>query len=126
MKALSMMNNVEKVNLLVTLFPQSKIVICEAILKVNEEIELNHKTLKSSWNIPLISFDYWRKLSNECTKVVLKYDVGKGLKTPSIFSDQLADGMLALFTIHCISEVATKILNNEKFNYIQKGLFNLS
>ncbi|QHS55200.1 hypothetical protein GWR56_06470 [Mucilaginibacter sp. 14171R-50] len=97
MQPLNLMNNVAKARLLHNLLREE---IPEFLGYLNElsETVLNDKErIRAEWNNGIMPADMWFKLAEQIQAVIAKYP--KDLyRSANVFSDQLFDGFLAIFT----------------------------
>lgn len=123
MKPLDRLNNLEKAALLHQLFPNEIPALVDFIqgmcISIKEDEEMNRKI----WELGLMTFDDWLSLLNQVETAIEQY--GKKLyKNHRLFTDQLFDGLLAIYTIHCITiYVTTKQHPNPKFTMAIELLF---
>ena len=103
MKPLQNMNNVDKGKLLATLFPEQVQGTLDSLTEAHAFLNNNEETLRNSWENSLITFDFWMQLAEQAHNIISDY--GQKLsKSTSLFSDQLFDGYIAIFTIDCIAK----------------------
>lgn len=122
MKSLDKMNNVEKAKLLHELFPQEIPGYLENMKQLIELIQINPDTLRAHWEGQLLSIAQWEKLAQRAKEILEKY--GNKLHQKSrLFSDQLFDGYLALFSIHCLLAVFPTH-TNQRFLKVIHAFFN--
>ncbi|MBE9598695.1 hypothetical protein D3C87_299100 [compost metagenome] len=123
MKSLDQLNNLERGALLHQLFPNEMPDLLDFIegmcISIKEDEEGNRKV----WKLGLMTFDFWLSLLNQVEAAIKQY--GKKLtKSHRLFTDQLFDGLLACFTIHCITVYVTlKQHPNPKFTKAVELLF---
>lgn len=124
MKALNQLNNVEKGKLLHQLFPREMPGLIDFIQGMCEAVKENEGLNRSKWGNGLFTFDFWLGLAGQLQTVTETY--GEKLHgSSSLFADQLFDGYLACFTIHCIVTYSTVIKHGEsKFVKAVDLLFN--
>lgn len=102
------MNNVEKGKLLAALFPEKVQGILESLTAAQAFLNENEETLRSTWENTLLPFDFWMQLAEQAHSIIRQY--GQRLaKSTSLFSDQLFDGYIAIFTIDCIVKQAAAL-----------------
>ena len=125
MKSLDRLNNIERARLLHQLFPEATPDLLDFIqgmcISIKEDEEMNRK----AWGNGVLAFDFWLSLLNQVEAAIGQYDK-KMHKSPRLFSDQLFDGYLAIYTVHCITiYVTTKQHPNPKFTLAVDLLFGL-
>lgn len=126
MKPLQSMNNVDKGKLLATLFPEQVQGILESITAAHAFLNENEETLRSTWENTLLPFDFWLRLAEQAREIINNYGQ-KLAKSTSLFSDQLFDGYIAIFTIDCIAKHASSVPplpENNRYGLAVKLLFN--
>jgi hypothetical protein len=123
MKALHEMNNVDKGYLLAQLFPQEMENIVAALQRKCEFLKTNEAKIKETWDNGFISFDMWQSLANHIEGTIKTYKNNLH-RSPRVFSDQLFDGYLAIFTNDCIVKYAAAGSKNPKFSIAVALLFN--
>ncbi|TKT85485.1 hypothetical protein [Dyadobacter frigoris] len=115
MKALNQLNNPEKGKLLHQLFPNEMPELIDFVQGMCETVKENEELNRSKWNNGLFTFDFWLALAGEVDQKIDKYGA-KLHKSSNLFADQLFDGYLASFTIHCIvTYTAVRQHENGKF-----------
>lgn len=102
------MNNVEKGKLLATLFPEKVQGILESVTAAQAFLNENEETLRSTWENTLLPFDFWMQLAEQAHSIIRQYGA-RLAKSTSLFSDQLFDGYIAIFTIDCIVKQAAAL-----------------
>lgn len=115
MKALNQFNNVEKGRLLHQLFPGEMPGLIDFILGMSQTVQEDQELNRGQFDNGLFSFDFWLDLAGKVQDVTEKYSA-KLHKSSNLFADQLFDGYLACFTIHCIVIYTTaRTHDNSKF-----------
>ena len=115
MKALNQFSNIEKAKLLHQLFPTEMPGLIDFTQGMCEAVKENQDLNRAKWNNGLFSFDYWLSLAGNVHVATEKYGV-RLHKNSNLFADQLFDGYLACFTIHCIvTYIAVRQHENSKF-----------
>lgn len=102
------MNNVEKGKLLAALFPEKVQGILESLTAAQAFLIENEETLRSTWENTLLPFDFWMQLAEQAHSIICHYGA-RLAKSTSLFSDQLFDGYIAIFTIDCIVKHAAAL-----------------
>ncbi|MBW7891981.1 MAG: hypothetical protein H3C48_13370 [Chitinophagaceae bacterium] len=124
MKPLAELINVEKARLLHQLFPGEIPAFLQYVQGVGASV-LEHETeQRQTWDNGLFSFDFWLSLIREADSKIKRY--GKRLHTGSkLFADQLFDGYLAFYMVHCLMlYTQTRQHPNRKFAIAVDLLFN--
>lgn len=123
MKPLDKLINVEKAKLLHELFPQEIPALLEYIRNMCLTIQ-EDKQLIQRWNNGLLTVEAWLSLVKEAMSKIEKY--GKRMHTQSrLFADQMFDGYVALYTVHCLTlYTTTQKHGNKKFAQSIDLLFN--
>lgn len=115
MKALNQFSNIEKAKLFHQLFPTEMPGLIDFVQGMCEAVKENQDLNRAEWNNGLFSFDFWFSLAGNVHAAAEKHSV-KLHKNSNLFADQLFDGYLACFTIHCIVTYTTvRKHENEKF-----------
>lgn len=103
MQTLDKLNNVERAKLLFDLLPATIPAFIDFTKSLAERVTENPDTLREKWETPLLNVDMWLKLAGAVHDAIEKY--GSSLsKSGRLFSDQLFDGYLALFSVHCLQQ----------------------
>jgi hypothetical protein len=124
MKPLADMNNVEKAKLLHKLFPAEMPDLVDFIEGMAETTKEDGDLLRPNWNNPILSVDDWLNLAVQIGEAI-KENKTKIAKSSNIFSDQLFEWLLALFTIHCVTTyTSVREHPNPKFTIAVNLLFN--
>jgi hypothetical protein len=124
MKALNQLNNLEKGRLLHQLFPLEMPAFLDFMQGMCEAVNENQEMNRAKWNNGLFSFDFWFSLAGNVRAAMEKYG-SKLHKNSNLFADQLFDGYLACFTIHCIvTYTSVRQHENSKFVKAVDLLFN--
>lgn len=126
MKPLQSMNNVDKGKLLATLFPEQVQGILDSLTAAHAFLNENEETLRSTWENTLLPFDFWLRLAQQAKEIINNYGQ-KLAKSTSLFSDQLFDGYIAIFTIDCIAKQAAALPplpENNRYGLAVQLLFN--
>ena len=106
MKPLAEMNNVEKAKLLHALFPAEMPDLIDFIEGMAETTREDGDLLRPNWDNPILSVDEWLGLAARVSEAIKENKV-KITRNRQVFSDQLFDWLLALFTNHCITTYTT-------------------
>jgi len=100
MKSIGQYNNVEKARAIHQLFPNEvKGFIAFAKAHAQNTIEQKDE-LSKKWGSQPFNFDFWLQLAGEVVKKTKFYN-GKLLTNSKLFSEQLFDGYLAIYTNNC-------------------------
>lgn len=123
MKRLEQLINTEKAALLFQLFPAEIPSFLEYVSNMNETLKEEQERQSANWQ-GLITFEMWMELVSQAEQIIAKY--GRRLhKSHRLFSEQLFDGYLAIYLIHClISYVSIRKHDNKKFVLAVNLLFN--
>lgn len=126
MKTLREMTNLDKAVLLHQLFPQHMPKLVDFIAEFSAAIREDEVRNRKHWDGGFMSFDYWLSLIVQVEAKIKKY--GERLHTSSkLFSDQLFENYLALFTNHAISTYVKVIDHADpKFTMAVELIFNPS
>lgn len=124
MKPLEQLINVEKAKLLHELFPQEIPALLEYTANICRTIQEEEQLLRNRWDNGLFTFDVWLSFVREVSDKIDRY--GKRLHTQSgLFADQLFDGYLALYMVHCLNlYTSTRQHHNRKLVQAIELLFN--
>ncbi len=124
MKPLEQLINIEKARLLHELFPQEIPALLEYTVNIYTSIQEEEQLLRNRWDNGLFTFDVWLSFVQEVNNKIGRY--GKRLHTQSrLFADQLFDGYLALYMVHCMNlYTSTRRHDNLKFVLAIELLFN--
>ena len=120
------MNNVDKGKLLATLFPEQVQGILDSLTAAHAFLNENEETLRGTWENTLLHFDFWLQLAEQAREIINNYGQ-KLAKSTSLFSDQLFDGYIAIFTIDCIAKHASSVPplpENDRYRLAVQLLFN--
>jgi hypothetical protein len=100
MKSISQYNNVEKARALHQLFPNA-VKGFIAFAKAHAQNTIDQKDeLSKNWGSQPFNFDFWLQLAEEVVKKTKFYN-GKLVTNSKLFSEQLFDGYLAIYTNNC-------------------------
>jgi len=124
MKTLREMTNLDKAVLLHTLFPEAMPKLIDFIAEFSAAIREDQERNRKHWDGGFMSFDYWLSLIVQVEVKIKRY--GPRLTTSSkVFSDQLFENYLALYTNHAISTYVKVIEHpNPKFTMAVELIFN--
>lgn len=103
MQTLHNLNNVERAKLLFDLLPADIPAFVDFTKSLAERVKENPEALREKWQTPLLNVDMWIKLAHAAHETIEKYGI-KLSKSGRLFSDQLFDGYLALFSVHCLQQ----------------------
>ncbi len=123
MKDLEKLINVEKARLLHELFPQEIPALLEYASNLCATIK-EDEHLHGKWENGLLTIEAWLSFVDEVERKIKRY--GNYLHTHSrVFADQLFDGYLALYMVHCLTlYTTTRKHSNHKFVLAVELLFN--
>lgn len=124
MKPLDNLINVEKAKLLHELFPQEILALLEYTDNMCLTIQEDEQLIRSQWENGLLTVGAWLSFVEEVRNKINKY--GTRLHTHSrLFADQLFDGYVALYMVHCMTLYTTvRKHSNPKFTLAIDLLFN--
>lgn len=124
MKPLNQLDNKGKARLLHQLFPTEMPALIDFVQQMCEVLKENENLNRAKWENRLFTFDSWLLLARQVQTQSEK--CGQNLhRSSSLFADQLFEGYLACFTIHCIVIYATTRKHKEsKFVKMVDLLFN--
>ena len=124
MKPIEQLVNVEKARLLHQLFPSEIPALMEFVQSMCDTIKENEQSQRKQWENGLFGFDFWLSLVIEVEKKIKQYGVQLH-KSNKLFSDQLFDGYLAFYMVHCLLVyTTTREHTNRKFTIAVDLLFN--
>lgn len=103
MQTLDNLNNVQRAKLLFDLLPADIPAFVDFTKSLAERVKENPEALREQWGNPLVHIDMWMRLAQAVYKSIEKYGI-KLSKSGRLFSDQLFDGYLALFSVHCLQQ----------------------
>ncbi len=124
MKPIEDLTNVDRAKLLFQLFPKEMPTLIEFITSMCITIKEDEQVNRSKWDNGFMDFDYYLSMINQVQERIERY--GKKLHSSyHLFGDQLFDGMLAIYTCHCVRVyVTTKKHPNNRFVVAVDLLFN--
>ena len=115
MPALYKMSNVHKAKLICELLPDEIPGFLDFTKLLCNTITADPDGLCKRWDLNLIIGPYhWISYATETNRIIDDYG-SKLAKSPKMFSDQLFDGMLALYTVHCLQQYAKQETTSAKF-----------
>ncbi len=103
MQTLDKLNNVQRAKLLFDLLPADIPAYIDFTKSLAERIKENPDALREKWHTPLLNVEMWIRLALAVHEAIEKYGI-KLSKSGRLFSDQLFDGYLALFSVHCLQQ----------------------
>lgn len=107
MKTIQQLMNVDKAKIMFDLFRDEIPEFLEYTKALAEKVASDKEELITNWNNPFLSYHQWLQLAEYVADAIKKY--GKNLtKSGNLFTDQLFDGYLAIFTNHCLEQYANK------------------
>ncbi|WEK21324.1 MAG: hypothetical protein P0Y49_09240 [Candidatus Pedobacter colombiensis] len=123
MKTLNQFTNVDKAALLHQLFPEEIPSLIEFMQGMSESIIENEELNRDKWDNGFLSFNQWLHLAKE-TNTKIKENGTRMCKSTRLFSGQLFDGSIAVFTNHCIAVlITTKQHSNQRFIHAAHMLY---
>jgi hypothetical protein len=123
MQPLKLLNNVQKARLLHNLMTDEMSAFVAYVKGQSEHLEENRESIAENWKDQLFGVGFWFELAEEAGKKINRYNK-ELLKSSTVFSEQLFDGYMAIFTIHCLTQfVATGKYNDPKFEHAVNLLF---
>jgi hypothetical protein len=124
MKAIGQMNNVEKGKLLHQLFPSEIPAFLQYVQRMCTTIKEEEQQQREQWNNGLFGFDFWLSLIGDAEQKINRYG-SKLHHNSGLFADQLFDGYLAMYIVHCLMVYTTVRKHpNGKFTMTIDLLFN--
>ncbi len=124
MKTLNSFTNVDKAKLLHELFPDEIPAFIEFTKGMCATIKEHEQAHRDKWENGLFGFDFWLSLINDAERKIKQYGT-KLEKSSKLFSDQLFDGYLAIYSHHCLTVYTTVRQHpNRKFVVAVDLLFN--
>ncbi|SFH37456.1 hypothetical protein [Pedobacter insulae] len=125
MKPIENLSNVEKASLLFGLFPKEMPELIKFIHGMSLAMLEDEERQRQAWDNGLMTYDFWLSLVRDGKVKVERY--GKKLcLNGRLFSEQLFDGYIAVFTTHCMEVYITaRQHENARFVLAVKMLFNL-
>jgi hypothetical protein len=106
MKPLENLINVEKAKLLHELFPQEIRALLEYTYNMCLTIQEDEQLTRNQRENGLLTVEAWLSIVEEVKNKIDRY--GKRLHTQSrLFADQLFDGYVALYMVHCMTLYTT-------------------
>ena len=124
MKPLTQLTNTDKAELLHQLFPDEIPQLLQFVQGLCEAIQENEETYLQKWDNGLFGFGFWLNQLREVESKIKKYD--KRLHSDSqLFAEQLFDGFLDMYMVHCLTiYTTTRQHPNQKFIIAINLLFN--
>lgn len=122
MKHITQLTNVDRAKLLHDLYPQPIKDYLEYAKGFIGYLQAHQKELKSTWENDMFSFEYWLSLALDMEKRIDRYH-DKLCTSSRLFSDQLFNGMLAVFAV----DTLLKFTNDDhckdvRFKHLAKGI----
>ncbi|ASZ13739.1 hypothetical protein [Chitinophaga sp. MD30] len=109
------MNNVQKAKLLSELLPEEIPGYLEFTKYLCDIITSDPVDFCKQWKEnPIIGPYDWISYATEAKRIIIYYDK-KLTQSSKLFSDQLFDGMLALYTVHCLEQYPKQEKTSVKF-----------
>ncbi|MBS1666479.1 hypothetical protein [Chitinophaga defluvii] len=124
MKPLENLINVEKARLLHELFPQEIPALLEYVNGMCLTIQEDEQLTRNQWENGLLTVEAWLSFVEEVRNKIERY--GKRMhKQSRLFADQLFDGYVAIYMVHCMTLYTTiRKHPNHKFSLAIDLLFN--
>lgn len=124
MKPLNSLTNIDKGKLLHQLFPDEIPALLVFVHNMTITIKEQEKIHGEHCENELFSFDFWLSLLTEVDKKINRYG-GRLNKNPGLFADELFNGYLAIYLVHCLTVYTTSRQHpNIKFTKAVELLFN--
>jgi len=124
MKTIDRLTNVEKAKLLHQLFPAEIPAFLEFAEGMCSGIREDEQNQREKWDFGLFTFDFWLTLIGQAEKKIEQYGM-KLHKSSGLFADQLFDGYLAMYMVHCLTVYTTaRVHPNGRFTKAVDLLFN--
>ena len=106
MKPLENLINVEKARLLHELFPQEIPALLEYVNDMCLTIQEDEQLTRNQWENGLLTVEAWLSFVEEVRNKIERY--GKRMhKQSRLFADQLFDGHVAIYMVHCMTLYTT-------------------
>jgi hypothetical protein len=123
MQPLKILNNVQKARLLHSLMAEEIPAFVTYLKEQSVHVGDNQQQIAENWKDQLFGIEFWFELAEEAGKKVTRYNKELA-KSNAVFADQLFDGYLAIFTVHCLTQfVATGKYTDPKFEHAVNLLF---
>lgn len=124
MKPLENLINVEKARLLHELFPQEIPALLEYVNGMCLAIQEDEQLTRNQWENGLLTVEAWLSFVEEVRNKIERY--GKRMhKQSRLFADQLFDGYVAIYMMHCMTLYTTiRKHPNHKFSLAIDLFFN--
>ncbi len=124
MKPLENLINVEKARLLHELFPKEIPALLEYVNGMCLTIQEDEQLTRNQWENGLLTVEAWLSFVEEVRNKIERY--GKRMhKQSRLFADQLFDGYVAIYMVHCMTLYTTiRKHPNNKFSLAIDLLFN--
>ncbi|WP_276484768.1 hypothetical protein [Paraflavitalea pollutisoli] len=125
MQPLSNMHNVQRAKLLCSLIPEEIPAFLEALQTYASQITRDPQAVRASFEQnpnPILGAGDWIAMAEEVQEALGKHRQQMPAKS-ALFADQLFDGLLALFTAHCINEYSATLPADNKFRQAATLLF---
>ncbi|WP_423147853.1 hypothetical protein [Rubrolithibacter danxiaensis] len=106
MKPLSNLTNIEKAKLLHQLFPDEIPALLEFVQNMCVTIKEQEQLHREQWENGLFSFDFWLSQLYEAEQKINHYGIRLS-KSVQLFADQLFEGYLAVYLVHCLMVYTT-------------------
>ncbi|WP_139112876.1 hypothetical protein [Mucilaginibacter sp. PPCGB 2223] len=114
MKTIEQLMNVDKAKIIFDLFRDEIPEFLEYTQAIAEKVANDKEELLVNWNNPFLSYHQWLQLAERVASAIKKYD--KNLtKSGNLFTNQLFDGYLAIFTNHCLEQYGLHRAKSPRF-----------
>ncbi len=123
MKRLQQLDNIAKGRLLYDLFPEDIPEFVRFVKTIADIICNAPDELKRNWKDNFFTVDFWAGLAKDA-KETIENNGASLYQSGGRFSDQLFDGYVALFTVHCLHEyIKQEQCKNQSFKHAVQMLF---
>ncbi|WP_423147034.1 hypothetical protein [Rubrolithibacter danxiaensis] len=124
MKPLNNLTNIEKAKLLHDLFPEEIPSLLAFVCNMSITVKEQEQQHRERWENGLFGFDFWLSLLTEVDSKINKY-ANKLNNRSLLFAEQLFNGYLAMYMVHCLTVYTTNRQHtNKKFTQAVDLLFN--
>ncbi|WP_259070333.1 hypothetical protein HDF24_14680 [Mucilaginibacter sp. X4EP1] len=114
MKTIDQLMNVDKAKIMFDLFRTEIPAFLEYTQAIADKVANDKEQLLANWTNPFLSYGQWLQLAERVNGAIKKY--GKNLtKSGNLFTDQLFDGYLAIFSNHCLEQYSINKAHSPKF-----------
>ncbi|RKR83357.1 hypothetical protein BDD43_3563 [Mucilaginibacter gracilis] len=114
MKTIDQLMNLDKAKIMFDLFRDEIPEFLSYTQAIADKVANDKEELLANWTNPFLSYHQWLQISEQVNSAIKKY--GKNLtKSGSLFTDQLFDGYLAIFSNHCLEQYSINKAQSPKF-----------